>query len=104
MSKDTSQVSVWCVCVCVCVCVRACVVFCVYLLPMFVHTHPCEQNHKSKMKSVLNFRTGKLCSKVISFRWSEIWVWQLFSEGIVYPFKLEREHIPRYANESEEQL
>ena len=82
------------------------------------------------MKSVLNFRTSKLCSEVVSFRQSEIWVWQLSSDfvdyfpfgyyrrlttekqlcrphrlpGIAYPFELERERIPTYANENEEQL
>ena len=72
------------------------------------------------MKSVLNVRTGKLCSKVVSLQRSEIPVWQLSSDfvnylpfrfyrhlitekqlcrprslpGIAYPFELERGHIP----------
>ena len=32
------------------------------------------------MKSVLNFCTGELCSEVVSFRWTEIWVWRLSSD------------------------
>ena len=72
------------------------------------------------MKSVLNFRTGKLCSEVVSFRRSEIQVCRLSSDfvnylpsgfyrrltaekqlcrprrlpGIAYPFELERGCIP----------
>ena len=72
------------------------------------------------MKSVLNFCTGKLCSKVVSFWWSEIQVWRLSSDfvnylpfgfyrcvttekqlcrprrlpGIAYPFEFERGRIP----------
>ena len=37
---------------------------------------------KSEMKSVLNFCTGKLCSEVVSFRRSEIRVWQLSSQTL----------------------
>ena len=82
------------------------------------------------MKSVLNFRTGKLCSEVVSFPRSEIRVWRLSSDfvnylpfgfyrhltiekqlcrphrlpGIAYPFELKGDISPTYANENEEQL
>ena len=43
------------------------------------------------MKSVLNFYTGELCSEVVSFRRTEIWVWQLFSSFVNYlPFEVFR--------------
>ena len=34
------------------------------------------------MKAVLNFHTGKLCSEVVSFWRSEIWVWRLSSDFV----------------------
>ena len=43
------------------------------------------------MKSVLNFCTGELCSEVVSFRWTEIWVWRLSSDFVNYlPFEVFR--------------
>ena len=42
---------------------------------------------KNEINSVLNFRTGKLCSEVVSFWWSEIQVWQLSSNFVNFlPF------------------
>ena len=41
------------------------------------------------MKSVLNFCTGELCSEVISFWRTEIWVRQLSSDFVNYlPFEV----------------
>ena len=79
------------------------------------------------MKSVLNFCTGKLCSEVVSFRWTEIRVWRLSSDylplevfrhlgnekqwcrprtlpGIAYRFELKGGISLMHANENEEQL
>ena len=79
------------------------------------------------MKSVLNFYTGELCSEVVSFWRTEIWVWRLFSgfvnyfpfevfrylttekqprtlPGIAYCFELKGDVSLMYANENEEQL
>ena len=43
------------------------------------------------MKSVLNFCTSQLCSEVVSFRRTEIWVWQLSSDFVNYlPFEVFR--------------
>ena len=79
------------------------------------------------MKSVLNFYKGKLCSEVVSFRQTEIRVWQLSSDhfplevfrrlatekqrcrprtlpGIAYRFKLKGGVSLTYVNENKEQL
>ena len=82
------------------------------------------------MKSVLNFCTGELCSKVVSFRRTEIWVWRLSSDfvnylsfevsrrltteeqqcrprtlpGIAYRFELKGDVSLMYVSENEEQL
>ena len=43
------------------------------------------------MKSVLNFCTGQLCSEVVSFRRTKIWVWRLSSDFVNYfPFEVFR--------------
>jgi len=78
------------------------------------------------MKFMLNFRKAKLCSEVVSFRWSEIRVWRLSAKvvnylsfgfyccyatekqryklsrlpGIAYPFVRERGCVRTYAYEN----
>ena len=129
-----------CVCVCVCVCVRT-------YLSIYLPTYVCPYaptwekllnngksslyvRSKSEMKSVLNFCTGELCSEVVSFRRTEIRVWQLSSDfanylpfevfrrlttekqwcrprtlpGIAYRFELKGGVSLTYANKNEEQL
>ena len=79
------------------------------------------------MKSILNFRTGELCSEVVSFRRTEIRVWRLSSDylplegfrhlatekqwcrprtlpGIAYRFELKGGISLTYANKNEDQL